>query len=96
MTPQEYFKANGRHAPAPLPPVTDLLSSIVEGYKKLGNKLTPTRQAVVQTQLSGVLSNINADLNDIIVDAKVKNNQEQQARIKTARAALDTPVTTGA
>lgn len=96
MTAQEYIKANGRPAPAPLPAVADLLTQITSGLQKLEGKLTFTRDNVVRTQLASALANINGDLADIAKDAKVKANQEQQAKIKVARAALEASAASGA
>jgi hypothetical protein len=87
LTQEQILQRTGRPLPPPLPTVAELLDGIVKGVAELGGKVSPARYASVQSHLSGVLSNVKADLADVAKDAQVKQNQENAEKLKAAQAA---------
>ena len=77
----------------PLPPVNDLLKSIVEALKKLGDKgMNSARTDSTQRHLAGLLSTINAEIAERSLAEKITANNEAQAQLKARGAALNQSV----
>lgn len=79
----------------PLPPIGDLLTAIVESFDKLGKTVSAGRAESVRSHLASVLSNIKADENDIVISAKIKENQKKAAELATMQESLRVKTITG-
>lgn len=98
MTPQQaadMAKGFGFISTPPLPPVNDLLKSIVAGLQSLGESgLSGAPLANVQAHLNGVDSAIKHALKQRIIVEKIATNNATQAELDKKKAEANKNVQT--